>query len=170
MLIEIKSKEATSKKEPAIKVTAMPGKHVPPGPLSTANDILKALHEGSIYNVANAVCDRIYISGDTLMCDELKEIPKIYADQKIDLMLIHLGGTTIPSPNIPLLMVTMDAKQGIELLKLIFVDYFISDYDVFLSPLSDFKKAVEEAGLSSKVVYLDRKDQYKFKTTWTDGS
>lgn len=52
----------------------------------------------------------------------------------------------------------------------IFVDYFISDYDVFLSPLSDFKKAVEEAGLSSKVVYLDRKDQYKFKTTWTDDS
>ena len=37
-----------------------------------------------------------------------------------------------------------------------------SDYDAFLSPLSDFKKAVEEAGLSQKVVYLDRKDQYKF--------
>lgn len=31
-----------------------------------------------------------------------------------------------------------------------------------LSPLSDFKKAVEEAGLSDKVVYLDRSDQYKF--------
>lgn len=38
-----------------------------------------------------------------------------------------------------------------------------SDYDLFLSPLSDFKKAMEEAGLSDKVVYLDRKDQYKFK-------
>jgi len=38
-----------------------------------------------------------------------------------------------------------------------------SDYDVFLSPLSDFKKAVEEAGLSDKVVYLDRKDTYRFK-------
>ncbi|EZF96109.1 hypothetical protein H113_03649 [Trichophyton rubrum MR1459] len=130
--------------------------------------------EGSINNVANTANDRIYISGDTLMCDELKEIPKIYADQKIDLMLIHLGGTTIPSPHIPLLMVTMDAKQGIELLKLVCPDMTIpihyDDYDVFLSPLSDFKKAVEEAGLSSKVVYLDRKDQYKFKTTWTDSS
>jgi len=39
----------------------------------------------------------------------------------------------------------------------------ISDYEAFVSPLSDFKKAVEEAGLSEKVVYLDRKDQYKFK-------
>jgi len=32
------------------------------------------------------------------------------------------------------------------------------DYDVFLSPLSDFKKAVDVAGLSKKVVYLDRRD------------
>jgi hypothetical protein len=38
-----------------------------------------------------------------------------------------------------------------------------SDYDVFLSPLSDFKKVMEDAGLSSKVVYLDRQDQYKFE-------
>jgi hypothetical protein len=37
-----------------------------------------------------------------------------------------------------------------------------SDYEGFLSPLSDFKKAVEEAGLGDKVVYLDRKDQYQF--------
>lgn len=44
----------------------------------------------------------------------------------------------------------------------LFTDKRNSDYDAFLSPLSDFKKAVEEAGLSQKVVYLDRKDQYKF--------
>jgi hypothetical protein len=37
------------------------------------------------------------------------------------------------------------------------------DYDVFLSTLSDFKMAMEDAGLSSKLVYLDRKDQYKFQ-------
>ena len=38
----------------------------------------------------------------------------------------------------------------------------ISDYDVFLSPLSDFKKAMKEAGLSDRVVYLDRGDAYSF--------
>lgn len=38
-----------------------------------------------------------------------------------------------------------------------------SDYDVFLSPLADFKKEVELAGLGDKVVYLDRKDAYRFK-------
>lgn len=37
-----------------------------------------------------------------------------------------------------------------------------SDYSVFLSPLSDFKDAVTEAGLSDKVVYLDRGDEFKF--------
>jgi L-ascorbate metabolism protein UlaG (beta-lactamase superfamily) len=110
---------------------------------------------------------RIYISGDTLMVDELKAIPEVYKGQQIDLMLIHLGGTTILGPNMPLLMVTMDAKQGLQLVQLIQPDVTIpihyDDYDVFLSPLSDFKKEIEHAGLSDKVVYLDRKDAYKFE-------
>ena len=110
---------------------------------------------------------RIYISGYTLMVDELKEIPERYAGQNIDLMLVHLGGTSIPGPNAPLLMVTMDAKQGVELLRLINPDLTIpihyDDYDVFQSPLSDFVKEIEKAGLSEKVVILDRKDQYRFK-------
>lgn len=60
----------------------------------------------------------------------------------------------------------MDAQQGVQLIQLIKPDVTIpihfDDYDVFLSPLDDFKKAVEEAGLSSKVVYLDRGDNYRF--------
>jgi len=59
------------------------------------------------------------------MVDELKEIPERYKGQNIDLMLIHLGGTTIPSPSMPLLMGTMDAKQGIELVQLIQPDVTI---------------------------------------------
>lgn len=50
---------------------------------------------------------------------ELAEIPRRYSGQAIDLMLVHLGGTTIPSPSIPLLMVTMDADMGVQLIKLI---------------------------------------------------
>lgn len=182
MYVDIKKSGTTStpveKKVPAIKVTGMPGKHVPPGPLATMNDLVGAVPptngwmlelgykegDGSTDTFKNGY--RIYISGDTLLVDELKEIPERYKGQNIDLMLIHLGGTTIPSPKIPLLMVTMDAKQGIELVRLINPDLTIpihyDDYDVFLSPLSDFKKVMEEAGLSQKVVYLDRKDQYKF--------
>ncbi|KEQ78148.1 Metallo-hydrolase/oxidoreductase [Aureobasidium namibiae CBS 147.97] len=171
--------EATSKKVPAVKVTGMPGKHVPQGLLSKANDLLGAVpptngwmlelgyKEGngsSTDSFKNGY--RIYISGDTLLVDELKEIPERYKGQNIDLMLIHLGGTTIPSPKLPMLMVTMDAKQGIELVRMINPDLTIpihyDDYDVFLDPLENFKKEIEEAGLSQKVVYLDRKDQYKF--------
>ncbi|KAK5015247.1 hypothetical protein LTR16_002348 [Cryomyces antarcticus] len=165
-------------KAPAIKITGMPGKHVPPGVLSIANDLLKAVPPTNGWMVELGYTKRgqgdasfengyrIYISGDTLMIPELKEIPQRYAGQNIDLMLIHLGGTTIPSPSVPLLMVTMDAKQGIELVRLINPDVTIpihyDDYDAFLSPLSDFKKEIEAAGLTEKVVYLDRKDQYKF--------
>ena len=36
------------------------------------------------------------------------------------------------------------------------------DYDVFMSPLEDFKKAVSSAGWDDRVVYLDRADQYRF--------
>lgn len=84
-----------------------------------------------------------------------QEIPKRYPD--IDLLLIHLGGTTIPGPHAPLLMVvssklchpdlqpplfilcfrkTMDGKQGIELVKLISpkltIPIHFDDYDVFM--------------------------------------
>lgn len=110
---------------------------------------------------------RIYISGDTLMVNDLKEIPKRYAGQPIDLMLVHLGGTTVPSPKLgPLaVMVTMDAKQGVELMRLIKPDVTIpihyDDYEVFASPLEDFQKLVREEGLGG-VVYLDRGEKYQF--------
>jgi L-ascorbate metabolism protein UlaG (beta-lactamase superfamily) len=35
------------------------------------------------------------------------------------------------------------------------------NYDEYLSPLGDFKKAIKETGLSGKVVYLDREDRYE---------
>jgi hypothetical protein len=183
MTVDIKqpsgsSPSSTSSKVPAFRVTAMPGKHVPPGILNTVNDLLGAVPPTNGWMLelgyrASAAPDspfqsgyRIYISGDTLFVDELKEIPQRYAGQNIDLMLIHLGGTTIPGPNLPLLMVTMDAKQGVELMRLIQPDVTIpihfDDYDVFLSNLDEFKKAVEEAGMTKKTVYLDRLDQYKF--------
>ncbi|KAK9420982.1 putative Metallo-beta-lactamase domain-containing protein [Seiridium unicorne] len=169
--------------KPVVKITGMPGKHVPPGPLSIANDFLSAvpptngwlLELGYDASSANAAAPadavqtgyRIYISGDTLLVDELKEIPRWLKDEKIDLMLVHLGGTTIPGPSVPLLMVTMDAAQGLELMKLMNPDLTIpihyDDYSVFLSPLSDFKEKVKQEGWEDRVVYLDRGELYRFK-------
>lgn len=178
-ILNVSASESQQKKKiSAVKVSGMPGKHVPPGPLSTVNDLLGAVPPTNGWMVELGYKEtsddasfkngyRIYISGDTLMVDELKEIPERYKGQDIDLMLIHLGGTTIPSPSVPLLMVTMDAKQGVQLMQLIKPDVTIpihfDDYDVFLSPLEDFKKAVMGTGFEDRVVYLDRADEYRFK-------
>ncbi|KAL0057867.1 hypothetical protein AAF712_015474 [Marasmius tenuissimus] len=176
-----------SGKQAVVKVTGMPGKHVPPGPLSVANDLLKAVPptNGWLLELGYAPAGkqgsadesdtiqtgyRIYISGDTLFVDELREIPKRLKDQAIDLMLVHLGGTTIPGPKMPLLMVTMDGEQGLKLMQLMDPDVTIpihfDDYDVFLSPLKDFQDKVEsEDGgkWRERVVYLDRGEGYNFK-------
>ncbi|KXX82824.1 hypothetical protein MMYC01_200577 [Madurella mycetomatis] len=175
---------------PAVRVTATPGKHVPPGPLADVNELLGAVPPTNGWLVelgyaaaaaaATTTTDasagegggfetgyRIYISGDTLLVDELKEIPARLRGDKIDLMLVHLGGTTIPGPKLPLLMVTMDAKQGVQLMRLVDPDVTVpihyDDYDVFLSPLEDFKREVEAAGFGDRVVYLNRGDEYQFK-------
>ncbi|KAG5752578.1 hypothetical protein H9Q72_003631 [Fusarium xylarioides] len=164
---------------PVTKVTGMPGKHVPPGPLAAVNDLLGAVPptNGWMLELGYRKVEkgklqtgyRIYISGDTLLVDELKEIPKWLREERIDLMLIHLGGTTIPGPSAPLIMVTLDAKQGVELMKMMDPDITIpihfDDYDIFLSPRKDFETAVKEAGMENLVVILDRGDRYGFTVT-----
>lgn len=175
--LELKNEDSKAGEPlPVIKVTGMPGKHVPPGPLAAVNDLLGAVPptngwmlELGYHEVENGKLQtgyRIYISGDTLLVDELKEIPKWLREERIDLMLIHLGGTTIPGPSTPLIMVTLDAKQGVELMKMmdpeVTIPIHYDDYDVFLSPRKDFETAVKEAGMENRVVILDRGDRYGF--------
>ncbi len=172
--------------KPHIQVTGMPGTHVPPGPLAIANDILSAVPPTNGWMLElgylatsdpdSFTCGyRIYITGDTLLFSDLHRIPELYCQRTskpIDLMLIHLGGTTIPGPSMPLLMVTMDARQGVQLMQIINADITIpihyDDYDVFLSGLGDFQKEVAEklAGKEEwkdRVVYLDRGEEYRFQ-------
>ena len=183
MYVDLTSQSASSD-QPRLHVTGMPGKHIGDGLLAKANDILGAvpptngwmLELGYTAQNTSATSEtdtlscgyRIYISGDTLYVNELEKIPELYTNigKPIDLMLIHLGGTTIPGPHLPILMVTMDAEQGLKLVQLVRPDVTIpihfDDYDAFLSPLSDFREAMTKAGLSEKVVYLDRGDEFKF--------
>jgi len=155
-----------------MRVTSTPGKHVAGPVIEQLNDFMAAVPPttGFILELqwdgrpVDEAAFRVYISGDTLFVKDLEEIPKRFPD--IDLMLVHLGGTTIPGPNLPLLMVTMDAKQGIKLVQLIkpkiTLPIHYDDYDVFLSPLSDFQKEMNSAGLADKVVYLDRGERFDF--------
>lgn len=169
--MELKTSNAEASSEaPVIRIIGMPGKHVPPGPLAVVNDLLNAVPPTNGWMLelghGNESRYRIYISGDTLLVDELKDIPKWLQGRQINLMLIHLGGTTIPGPSAPLVMLTMDAKQGVEMIRMmepeVTIPIHYDDYDVFMSPLSDFRKAVEEAGLQDQVVFLDRGDRYQF--------
>ncbi|KAG6362466.1 hypothetical protein INS49_010696 [Diaporthe citri] len=177
-MLEVTGPDA--QRRPVFKVTGTPGKHVAPGPLAVANDLLGAVPptNGWLLELGHSKDGepqprdvntdfRVYISGDTLYIDDLvKDTLQWLQGQQIDLMLVHLGGTTIPGSKAPLVMVTMDAMQGVKMMKAmdptVTVPIHYDDYDVFLSPLEDFKKEVQEAGLQDKVVYLDRGDQYRF--------
>ena len=141
-----------------LRLTAMPGTHGP-GPLGA---VLPPVM-GSMLDFGDEVGDthlRMYISGDTLIHDRLREISRRFPD--VDLALLHLGGTKVLG-----IMVTMDAEQGVEAMRIVdpstAIPIHYNDYEVFKSPLEDFKQAVNQAGLESKVHYLAHGDTYEFE-------
>ena len=147
-----------TKGEARLHLTAMPGTHAP-GPLAAAlPPVMGSMLE---FGTADETRLRLYISGDTLVHEQLKEIPRRYPE--IDLALLHLGGTKI----LGVVMVTMDAKQGIEAIRIVdphtAIPIHYNDYTVFKSPLEDFKRAVVEAGLEDRVRYLSHGDTYEFE-------
>ena len=104
---------------------------------------------------------RILTYGEGLRLDEaLHEIPRRFPD--IDLGLFHLGGTRLFG-----LLLTMDARQGVEAVRIVnpgtAVPIHYDDYPVFKSPLDDFKRAVQEAGLESRVRYIERGESLAFE-------
>jgi L-ascorbate metabolism protein UlaG (beta-lactamase superfamily) len=90
----------------------------------------------------------------------LQEIPRRYPE--IDLALLHLGGTQIMG-----ILLTMDAEQGVEAIRIIdpreVIPIHYNDYGVFKSPLEDFKRAVAEAGFEGRVRYLSHGETYNFE-------
>jgi L-ascorbate metabolism protein UlaG (beta-lactamase superfamily) len=126
-----------------LRVTAMPGKHAP--------GLLRLMIPPTMGSMLEFNGLRIYITGDTLIHEHLKEIPRRFPD--IDIALLHLGGTRIAG-----VLLTMDAKQGVEAIRITnprtAIPIHYNDYGVFKSPLDDFKTAVREAGLENRVHYL----------------
>jgi L-ascorbate metabolism protein UlaG (beta-lactamase superfamily) len=138
-----------------LRITAMPGRHGPPLADLVLPDVMGSLLE---FRAATSLF-RLYITGDTLVIDDLQEIPRRYPE--IDLALLHLGGTRVLG-----ILVTMDAKQGVQLLRIVAPQHAIpihyNDYDVFTSPLVDFQQEVQAAGLAEHVHYLSHGDTYTF--------
>jgi L-ascorbate metabolism protein UlaG (beta-lactamase superfamily) len=102
---------------------------------------------------------RLYITGDTLVHDRLHEIPRRYPD--IHLALVHLGGTRVLG-----VLLTMDGRQGIDLLNIVKPRHAIpihcDDYTVFKSPLSDFVEEVARRGVPSELHYVGRGETFRF--------
>jgi L-ascorbate metabolism protein UlaG (beta-lactamase superfamily) len=150
--IEVRKGRAT------LHLTAMPGTHGP-GPLGA----LLPPVMGNMLDFGGEEGEtrlRVYISGDTLIHERLREIPRRFPD--VDLALLHLGGTRILG-----IMVTMDAEQGVEAMRIVdprtAIPIHYNDYEVFTSPLEDFKRAVSEAGLEGRIHYLGHGDTYEFE-------
>lgn len=147
---------SATKANTTMKITAMPGRHGP-GLLTLAlPPVMGSLVE---FEADGENLLRLYITGDTLFYDDLREIPRRYPD--IDFALLHLGGTRILG-----LMLTMDGRQGVEVVKMIqprtAIPIHYNDYPVFKSPLEDFKNRVRAAGLEKQVHYLSHGETFNF--------
>ena len=155
----------TSKAEISLRITALPGRHGPPLSQLVLPEVMGSMLE--FHSSPDKVLFRIYISGDTLIIDDLREIPRRYPD--IEVGLLHLGGTRVLG-----IMVTMDGKQGVEAMHIVNPEIVIpihyNDYDVFKSPLSDFQREIAEAGLEHRVHYLSHGQEYTFEVPLDEGN
>ena len=143
-----------------VRITSMPGIHGPAVVEKFLPPVMGSMLEFESGSGRTAL--QLYISGDTLVFDGLREIPRRYPE--IDLALIHLGGTQIMG-----ILLTMDAEQGVEAIRILdpreFTPIHYNDYEVFKSPLEDFKRAVEEAGFEERARYLAHGETYDFEVS-----
>jgi L-ascorbate metabolism protein UlaG (beta-lactamase superfamily) len=140
-----------------LRITSMPGRH---GPALLSNLLPPVMGSMLEFQQSDNILLRVYISGDTLVFDELTEIRTRYA--YLDQAILHLGGTRALG-----ILVTLDGRQGLELLKLlgpkVAIPIHYNDYTVFKSPLSEFQDAVKAAGWENRVRYLQHGETYNFE-------
>jgi L-ascorbate metabolism protein UlaG (beta-lactamase superfamily) len=133
-----------------LRVTALPGRHAYGGWQRLFPPVM-----GSLLEISGAGRPplRLYLTGDTLVHDDLLEIQARHPD--LDVGVLHLGGTNVLG-----LLLTMDGRQGRQLLDLVrprvAVPVHFDDYPVFRSPLSDFLAEVDRRPTDTRVVSVGR--------------
>jgi len=141
-----------------LTITSVPARHAP-GPLAAL--LPKVMGSVLAWTRAGRAEPtlRFYISGDTLLREELREIPRRFPE--LDWALLHLGGTRLFG-----VLLTMEGRDGVEAIRWInprkVIPIHFDDYPVFKSPLSDFAAEVKAAGLEDRVVYLARGETHTF--------
>jgi L-ascorbate metabolism protein UlaG (beta-lactamase superfamily) len=146
-----------TKDSATLTVTSLPGRHA----LGRLARVLPPVM-GSMLEYRPAPDSpwlRVYLSGDTLVHDDLRQIRERYP--AIDVAVLHLGGTKVLG-----VLLTMDASQGVDLLELLqprhAVPVHYDDYGRMKSPLSDFVAEVERRRPPAAVSYLHRGDTFTF--------
>jgi len=147
-----------SKGETRLRITSVPGRH---GAAGVSVLLPKVMGSVLDFGAQPDTPDyRMYISGDTLVYDDIRTIPQRFPG--IDLAMLHLGGTRI----LGVFKVTMDGKDGVQMMQIVkpkkTIPIHYNDYDVFKSPLAEFAREVKAAGLEDNVVYLAHGDTYTF--------
>jgi L-ascorbate metabolism protein UlaG (beta-lactamase superfamily) len=145
------SSETFTDGDARLKVTSVPARHAP-GPMRhvlppVMGSVLE-YHAGP-----DAAPLRIYLSGDTVMHDELRTIRGRFPD--LDLAVVHLGGTRAFG-----VLVTLDHRGGVDLLNLLeprrAVPVHFDDYGLFHSPVSNFLEEVRVREPATRVCLLQR--------------
>ncbi|GGQ02283.1 MBL fold metallo-hydrolase [Streptomyces roseolilacinus] len=136
----------------SVRVTSLPGRHAPGPARALLPPVMGSLLEfGDRSGEVRLV---VYVTGDTLVYDGLREITRRFPD--IHLAVVHLGGTTLPGG----LVVTMDGEQGADLLDMIrprrALPVHYDDYPVFRSPLSAFLAEAERRGHGTRLLRCGR--------------
>ncbi len=141
-----------------LRITALPGRHAP-----TWTQRLLPPVMGSMLEFGPVGADfrrRLYISGDTLFIEDLKEIPVRFS--AIEAGIVHLGGTRLPAGDrLPFgLTVTMDGAQGAAAVEAIglpkVIPVHFDDYGVFASPLRDFREEMSRRGMGERIIEISR--------------
>lgn len=142
-----------------LTATSLPGRHAPGWTQRLLPPVMGTMLDFSYRDAGVDQRRRLYISGDTILVDELNEIPVRF--DSIDAGVLHLGGTRLPMGALPFgLTVTMDDQQGAGLAEMLdlpkVIPIHFDDYTAFASPLEDFLTEMNRRGLGDRIVQIER--------------
>ncbi|MEV6621776.1 MBL fold metallo-hydrolase [Amycolatopsis sp. NPDC051106] len=143
--------ESFSDGDARLTVTSVPARHGP----GVLDRVLPPVMGSVLEYRATPEADplRIYLSGDTVLHDELGTIRDRFPD--LDLAVVHLGGTRAFG-----VLVTLDHRGGVDLLNLLeprrAVPVHFDDYGLFRSPVSNFLQEVRIRKPRTEVHLLQR--------------
>jgi L-ascorbate metabolism protein UlaG (beta-lactamase superfamily) len=136
-----------------LRITSLPGRHAPALVRHLLPPVMGSLLEFTPTGGGPDRRFRLYITGDTLFFEGVREIARRCPD--LDAALLHLGGTRLPGG----IMVTMDGRQGTDLLEIVrpprAVPIHYNDYGVFSSPLRDFLDEARRRGVDGGIVTVE---------------